>query len=87
LEHYGREFYKFSRLISYKGQIANRRKPFIYYSYPFPKVENSRSLEEYKHISLVGCVYMVVSKILARRMKVVLSKLIYQNHSTFVGKG
>ena len=41
-----------------------------------PKRENPSTLNEYRTISLVSCVYKVISKILANRLKRVLLKVI-----------
>lgn len=41
-----------------------------------PKVKDPMSLEEYRPISLVGAIYKIISKVLANRMKNVLSRVI-----------
>jgi len=41
-----------------------------------PKVENPQILNEFKPISLVGCLYKIVAKILSLRLKKVLHKVI-----------
>jgi len=53
-----------------------------------PKKVNPSFLNEYRPISLVGCVYKVISKILANRLKRVLSKVIDNHQIAFLsGKG
>jgi len=53
-----------------------------------PKVENPQSLNEFRSISLVGCLYKIVAKILSRRLKKVLHKVIDVRHSAFLeGRG
>jgi len=54
----------------------------------FPKKVNPSLLNEYRPISLVGCVYKVISKILANRLKRVLSKVIDNHQIDFLsGRG
>jgi len=43
-------------------------------------------LNEFRPISLVGCVYKILSKILANRLKKVLPSVIDVNQSTFLGR-
>ena len=53
-----------------------------------PKTDNSQQLSNYRPISLVGCVYKMVSKILAIRLKKVISKVINVRQSAFLeGRG
>ena len=56
-----------------------------------PKVLNPEDLREYRPISLVGCVYKVLSKILTNRLKKVLPSIIGPFQGAFVqnryGKG
>ena len=46
---------------------------------------NPLGLNDYRPISLVGCLYKIISKILARRMKVVMPDIIEEHQSAFVG--
>jgi hypothetical protein len=41
-----------------------------------PKFDNPYRFEEYRPISLCSCIYKIISKIIARRMKDLLSKTI-----------
>ena len=53
-----------------------------------PKCENPSELGDYRPISLVGCVYKLILKILANRLKRVLEKVIDKNQSVFLsGRG
>ena len=53
-----------------------------------PKNDNLQQLSDYKPISLVGCVYKIVLKILSIRLKKVISKVIDIRKSAFLeGKG
>jgi len=49
-----------------------------------PKSDNPQQLSDYKLISLVGCVYKIVSKVLAIRLKKVINKVIDIRQSTFL---
>ncbi|GKV33735.1 hypothetical protein SLEP1_g42199 [Rubroshorea leprosula] len=51
-----------------------------------PKKENPTSLTNYRPISLIGCMYKIVSKLLANRMRKVMDSIISPNQSAFVGK-
>jgi len=44
-----------------------------------PKCENPSKLGDFKPISLVGCIYKILAKILANRLKTVLEKVIDKN--------
>ncbi|XP_057450692.1 uncharacterized protein LOC130742609 [Lotus japonicus] len=50
-----------------------------------PKVKSPQSLNEFRPISLIGCIFKVVSKLLAGRLKLVLGKLIDSRKSAFLG--
>ena len=50
-----------------------------------PKKVNPSNLNEFRPISLVGCVYKILSKVLANRLKKVLSSVIDFNQSAFLG--
>ncbi|GKU88316.1 hypothetical protein SLEP1_g2599 [Rubroshorea leprosula] len=54
-----------------------------------PKKENPQGLEEYRPISLIGCMYKILAKILtkilANRLSKVLDGLIGEQQSTFIG--
>ena len=45
-------------------------------------------MDDYRPISLVGCIYKIISKILAKRVKSVVPKIIGSSRSTFIkGRG
>lgn len=53
-----------------------------------PKVNNPSDLNEFRPISLVGCIYKIVSKLLSRRLKKVLLGVIDVRQATFLkGRG
>ncbi|XP_068472346.1 uncharacterized protein [Phaseolus vulgaris] len=53
-----------------------------------PKVENPQQLGEFRPISLVGCLYKIISKALSLRLKKVISKVIDFRQSAFLeGRG
>jgi len=53
-----------------------------------PKVRDSSKLEQYRPISLVGAMYKIIAKVLADRIKKVLSSVIDESQSAFMrGRG
>lgn len=55
---------------------------------PVPKKQTPLDLDDYRPISLVDCVYKIISKILANRLKIVLPKIIDNTQSAFIkGRG
>lgn len=48
------------------------------------KTENPCGFKDYRPISMVGCIYKVIAKILARRLKKVMNDLVSQNQSSFI---
>lgn len=49
-----------------------------------PKVAGAKELKEFRPISLVGCIYKLISKVLARRLSRVLGEVIGENQNAFV---
>lgn len=49
-----------------------------------PKEEGKSSLNHFRPISLIGSTYKILSKVLARRMNVVLGKVIGETQSAFL---
>jgi hypothetical protein len=49
-----------------------------------PKKENPERVEDYRPISLIGCAYKILAKVLCNRMRLVLESLISINQSTFI---
>ena len=50
-----------------------------------PKRANAQNIKDYRPISLVGCIYNLLSKVLARRLRDVIGSLISKNQNAFVG--
>ncbi|GAU41808.1 hypothetical protein TSUD_299740 [Trifolium subterraneum] len=69
------EFYSNNRLV--KGSNCT----FIVF---IPKVANPKKMSDFRHISLVGCMYKVLANVLANRLKSVIDKVILDTQSTFV---
>lgn len=66
-------------------QVSFPSKGYLSLFYHFgPKNANPRSLKEYRPICLVGCLYKIVSKVLANRINKVLKNLIFQSQPAFV---
>ena len=49
-----------------------------------PKVVNLQSLEEYRPILLIGCMYKIVAKLLANRLKKIMPFIIDERQTTFI---
>jgi len=49
-----------------------------------PKVKDPQSLNEFRPISLIGCVYKILAKTLANRLKLVMSDIIDERQSAFI---
>jgi len=49
-----------------------------------PKIDNPQHLSDFRPISLVGCLYKIVSKVLSLRLKKVISKFINTRQSAFL---
>jgi len=49
-----------------------------------PKSENPQSLEEYRPFSLVGCLYKILTNVLANRIKRVIANVIDESQSAFL---
>lgn len=50
-----------------------------------PKKEEARDMSDYRPIPLIGEVYKILSKVLAKRLNIVLDSIISKNQSAFVG--
>jgi len=62
--------------------VANLNATFIGL---IPKKANAKIIRGFRPISLVGCIYKLLSKILARRLRNIIGNLISENQNTFVG--
>ena len=49
-----------------------------------PKVHDAQGLNEYRPISLIGCIYKIVTKLLSRRLKKVLPSIIDERRTAFM---
>ena len=49
-----------------------------------PKVDSPQRLHDFRPISLVGCLYKILSKVLANRLRMVMGSLISETQTTFV---
>lgn len=49
-----------------------------------PKKKNPTSIEDYRPISVIGCLYKIVLKILANRLKLVTKEVTSDNQSGFI---
>ena len=49
-----------------------------------PKVKHPQSFDDYRPISLIGCMYKVIAKLLANRLRHVISVLIDERQTTFI---
>lgn len=70
------EFYRFGKIV--KGLNHS----FIML---IPKREGAQNLQDFRPISLIGCVYKVIVRVIARRLSKVLEKVISENQSAFIG--
>lgn len=50
-----------------------------------PINKDASKLEEFRPISLIGCYYKIISKILANRIKKVMNKIIGESQNAFLG--
>ncbi|GKV27934.1 hypothetical protein SLEP1_g37047 [Rubroshorea leprosula] len=50
-----------------------------------PKKLNAVELKDFRPISLIGCVYKLLAKVLANRLKTVISEIVSDTQSAFVG--
>lgn len=51
-----------------------------------PKVENPTKPKDFRPISLIGCLYKVLAKLLANSLKMVMDKIISECQTSFIGK-
>ena len=49
-----------------------------------PKTTHPQSLNDYRPISLIGCMYKVIAKLLENRVRSVLSRIIDERQSAFI---
>ena len=49
-----------------------------------PKISQPQSLNDYRPISLIGCMYKVIAKLLANRLRILLDELIDERQTAFI---
>ena len=49
-----------------------------------PKIKDPQSFNDFRPISLIGCVYKIIAKLLANRLSKVMNHLIDERQTTFV---
>ncbi|GAU41847.1 hypothetical protein TSUD_177580 [Trifolium subterraneum] len=49
-----------------------------------PKIESPQRLNDFRPISLVGCLYKILAKVLANRLRLVIGSVIYKSQIAFV---
>ena len=49
-----------------------------------PKFDGAQEIKDYRPISMVGCVYKMIAKVLANRLKIVMGQLVGETQSAFV---
>jgi len=49
-----------------------------------PKVNSPSRFNDFRPISLVGCMYIVLAKVLANRLRIVIGSMVSDTHSAFV---
>ncbi len=52
-----------------------------------PKKQNASNIWDFRPISLIGCMYKMLAKVLTNRLKIVLENLISETQNAFVGWG
>jgi hypothetical protein len=50
-----------------------------------PKKQNASNIRDFRPISLIGCMYKMVAKVLTNRLKIVLENLVSETQNAFVG--
>lgn len=49
-----------------------------------PKFEGAMKIKDYRPISMVGCIYKVITKVLANRLRKVIGELVAETQTTFM---
>ncbi|GJX12723.1 putative RNA-directed DNA polymerase [Tanacetum coccineum] len=76
------EFFNFVKYIESRGSLARGcNASFIVL---IPKVMDPLDLSDYRPVSLIGCMYKVLSKLFASRLSQVIHKLISPNQTAFL---
>ena len=72
----------FVELFSSGRFVANLNATFIDL---IPKKANTENIRDFRPISLIGCIYKLPSKVLARRLRSIIGNLISESQNAFVG--
>ncbi|XP_058776799.1 uncharacterized protein LOC131651145 [Vicia villosa] len=80
--HFNEKFYE-DDMSFFEGNFISRAVSSSFLTL-IPKCKNPLSLNDYRPICLVGCMYKVVAKLLAGRLKGVLNSIISNSQSAFV---
>lgn len=59
------------------------RKLNITWATLIPKFEGAQEIKDYRPSSMVGCVYKMIAKVLANRLKIVMGQLVGETQSAF----
>lgn len=73
--------------IFFKELYINAKLPISFYSYfvaLIPKVRSPLSLRDYRLVSLLGCLYKILAKVLSARLNTVMGSLISPVQSAFI---
>ena len=49
-----------------------------------PKIDDAKELKDYRPISIIGCIYKVVAKLLANRLRSIMDGLVGETQTAFV---
>ena len=49
-----------------------------------PKIDNLVEVKDFRPISMVGCLYKLIAKILAGRLKLVMGHIVGESQSNFI---
>ncbi|KAK7268946.1 hypothetical protein RIF29_21657 [Crotalaria pallida] len=80
----GDDFFRFINNFFQQGKLLNEvNRTWVTL---IPKIDGACELKHFRPISMVGCIYKVIAKILSNRLKKVLPNLIGETQSTFIGE-
>ena len=76
------DFFRFLNEFHRKGKLTKGvNSTFIAL---IPKIDNPQSLNDFRPISMVGCLYKVLAKVLANRLRAVIGSVVSDSRSAFV---
>jgi hypothetical protein len=68
----------------FHGNSSFPRSLLSYFVTLIPKVSSPSSLSEFRPISLLGCLYKIIAKVLAKRLAKVMDNIISTNQCAFI---